>query len=186
MWSCAIPRPKVVQSVPCSAQESQLHWGCKQRTSLLNCGILNSTGVGPRVPLRSFAAATAAAARDCGKRLEGALVVGGGAGRWHSTAHARLRQWRRPWSDSLPRSRHRHPLPHAARGLRDTGSRRCFSPTAGELTFGSLINTSEGGSRRLADSRQLHRGLSLINTHAATVSIGPLGDLRSSTHEHRN
>ena len=45
MWSCAIPRPKVVQSVPCSAQESQLHWGYKQRTSLLNCGILNSTGV---------------------------------------------------------------------------------------------------------------------------------------------
>ena len=48
MWSCAIPHPKVVQPVPCtcSALEYQLHLGgYKQRTSLLNSGILDSTCV---------------------------------------------------------------------------------------------------------------------------------------------
>ena len=49
MWSCAIPRPKVVQSVPCSALEYQLHLGWyKQKTSLLNSGILDSTCVPSR------------------------------------------------------------------------------------------------------------------------------------------
>ena len=51
MWSCAIPHPKVVQSVPCtcSALEYQLHLGgYKQRTSLLNSGILDSTCVPSR------------------------------------------------------------------------------------------------------------------------------------------
>ena len=51
MWSCAIPQPKVVQSVPCtcSALEYQLHLGgYKQRTSLLNSGILDSTCVPSR------------------------------------------------------------------------------------------------------------------------------------------
>ena len=51
MWSCAIPRPKVVQSVPCTwcALEYQLHLGgYKQRTSLLNSGILDSTCVPSR------------------------------------------------------------------------------------------------------------------------------------------
>ena len=51
MWSCAIPHPKVVQSIPCTcgALEYQLHLGgYKQRTSLLNSGILDSTCVPSR------------------------------------------------------------------------------------------------------------------------------------------
>ena len=51
MWSCAIPHPKVVQSIPCtcSALEYQLHLGgYKQRTPLLNSGILDSTCVPSR------------------------------------------------------------------------------------------------------------------------------------------
>ena len=51
MWSCAIPHPKVVQSVPCtcSALEYQLHLGgYKQRTSPLDSGIRNSTCVPSR------------------------------------------------------------------------------------------------------------------------------------------
>ena len=51
MWSCAIPHSKVVQPVPCtcSALEYQLQLGgYKQRTSLLNSGILDSTCVPSR------------------------------------------------------------------------------------------------------------------------------------------
>ena len=51
MWSCAIPHPKVVQSIPCTcgALEYQLHLGgYKQRTSPLDSGIRNSTCVPSR------------------------------------------------------------------------------------------------------------------------------------------
>ena len=44
MWSCAIPHPKVVQSIPCtcSALEYQLHWGDTSRRHLYSTQVYST------------------------------------------------------------------------------------------------------------------------------------------------